>query len=387
MPGLHPGADVCFVAPGRPGLVVCFVGSAFNRRCSRSCLNAAIRRADFRRPVRTAQKWPLETPSALASAMMPRKAAWRFAFFRFAFIQFWSNIKRWFRVTRYKVIPVFGIGQYIFAKFFLNSLSSNLKAIRGSRSQADFARFLGVPTQVTYHRYENGRIPKPAILSRIAQKLGASVDELLKPLPIDRFREIMCSTMARSVGVPLETLVLTEHGFLAKGETISYGPPKQDKPTIWVEFLGGRAAGLTPLDDISKICPDLLTISLADQERGFVDFSLTYRWAFHQEAMPPLVRLTRPSAREIQRLVLSFGYGNDLSRVVSACLPAGFLARFEGDEFFNMLEICSFFSLERACFELIFGEKGVPLFEQALERDLAANKTPGVDPQPKGKLE
>jgi transcriptional regulator with XRE-family HTH domain len=55
-----------------------------------------------------------------------------------------------------------------------------LKRARGSRSQAEFARLLGIPSQQTYQRYERGLIPAGDILHRIATRLGVTIDGLLR---------------------------------------------------------------------------------------------------------------------------------------------------------------------------------------------------------------
>ena len=51
--------------------------------------------------------------------------------------------------------------------------------MRGSRSQAEFAEFLGLGSQQTYRNYEAGRIPKPEILQQIAVKLQLEPTDLL----------------------------------------------------------------------------------------------------------------------------------------------------------------------------------------------------------------
>jgi transcriptional regulator with XRE-family HTH domain len=51
--------------------------------------------------------------------------------------------------------------------------------MRGSRSQAEFAEFLGLSSQQTYRNYEAGRIPKPEILQQIAVKLHIDPTDLL----------------------------------------------------------------------------------------------------------------------------------------------------------------------------------------------------------------
>ena len=60
-------------------------------------------------------------------------------------------------------------------KFF----SEGLKKARGTRSQADFARFLGIPSQQTYQRYEGGLIPAGDVIHRIASRIGIPMEELL----------------------------------------------------------------------------------------------------------------------------------------------------------------------------------------------------------------
>lgn len=69
--------------------------------------------------------------------------------------------------------------------------SERLKALRGEKSQADFAKELGISNSVTYHRYEAGRIPKMEILKSLADKLGIDVNELFgKPsLPLASLKE------------------------------------------------------------------------------------------------------------------------------------------------------------------------------------------------------
>lgn len=58
-----------------------------------------------------------------------------------------------------------------------------LKHYRGKLSQAEFARFLGVPNQSTYHRYEAGRIPKAEILNDWSSRIGITLDQLLGNAP------------------------------------------------------------------------------------------------------------------------------------------------------------------------------------------------------------
>ena len=57
--------------------------------------------------------------------------------------------------------------------------SERLKGLRGGKSQVKFAKELGIKSPVTYFNYEKGRIPKPEILDKIAEKQGVTVDWLL----------------------------------------------------------------------------------------------------------------------------------------------------------------------------------------------------------------
>jgi transcriptional regulator with XRE-family HTH domain len=57
--------------------------------------------------------------------------------------------------------------------------ASRLKTLRGTRSQAEFAVFLGIGSQQAYQRYEGGRIPRMDVLSGMAHRLGVSVDSLI----------------------------------------------------------------------------------------------------------------------------------------------------------------------------------------------------------------
>lgn len=71
--------------------------------------------------------------------------------------------------------------------------------MRGAVSQAQFANLLGITNQVTYHRYESGRVPKAEILQRIANRFGITVDALLSPLHEARAGEIRDTLMSGRV--------------------------------------------------------------------------------------------------------------------------------------------------------------------------------------------
>lgn len=61
----------------------------------------------------------------------------------------------------------------------MNLFGKRLEELRGHRSKADFARFLGIESAVNYGRYEAGRVPDPEILCEIANRTGCTIDWLL----------------------------------------------------------------------------------------------------------------------------------------------------------------------------------------------------------------
>jgi transcriptional regulator with XRE-family HTH domain len=62
----------------------------------------------------------------------------------------------------------------------MTTLKERLRELRGPRSQAEFARFVGIPSQQTYQRYEDGKtMPNAEMLHRIASACDVSVDWLI----------------------------------------------------------------------------------------------------------------------------------------------------------------------------------------------------------------
>lgn len=64
------------------------------------------------------------------------------------------------------------------SEIFSAPFVARLRRLRGARTKAEFADFLGLKPP-TYFRYEEGRIPKSEILERIARKCDVSVVWLL----------------------------------------------------------------------------------------------------------------------------------------------------------------------------------------------------------------
>lgn len=59
------------------------------------------------------------------------------------------------------------------------NFAESLRSARGNRSQAEFARYLGIKHQQTYQAYESGRVPDGETLHQISIKLGVTIDALL----------------------------------------------------------------------------------------------------------------------------------------------------------------------------------------------------------------
>lgn len=59
-------------------------------------------------------------------------------------------------------------------------LAAALRAARGHRTQAEFAKMLGLSSQQAYANYEAGRLPRSRkVLVQIANKLGLDPDTIL----------------------------------------------------------------------------------------------------------------------------------------------------------------------------------------------------------------
>ena len=146
--------------------------------------------------------------------------------------------------------------QYQSKKTF-SVVPDNLKAIRGGLSQAEFAGFLEIPNQVTYHRYENGRVPKAHVLQQIASRLGISVDELLAPISHERAHEIAVLSI---VNAPLPkspkeklTAATAEAFGKAAGELVNPKSMKAVLDAFQIEKLSH--------DEVSRLFSHIVSVS------------------------------------------------------------------------------------------------------------------------------
>lgn len=64
-------------------------------------------------------------------------------------------------------------------KISAQKVGERIRAVRGKRTQTEFAKALGVKKQNYISRYERGRIPSPDLLVRIAEMGRVSIDWLL----------------------------------------------------------------------------------------------------------------------------------------------------------------------------------------------------------------
>ncbi len=59
------------------------------------------------------------------------------------------------------------------------AVGERIRAVRGKRTQTEFAKAIGVKKQNYISRYERGRIPAPDLLVQIAKTGRVSIDWLL----------------------------------------------------------------------------------------------------------------------------------------------------------------------------------------------------------------
>ena len=131
----------------------------------------------------------------------------------------------------------------------LPGFSRNLRGLRGHRTQAEFAAFLGLKNQVTYHRYENGRIPRAAVLQDFASRIGITVDEFLSEIPANRLAEIR-------LGVPSPDGSGERSGAQVKSDEDQASQYEELRATD--QALARRYADVSFLDELSdddlKVC-------------------------------------------------------------------------------------------------------------------------------------
>ncbi len=63
--------------------------------------------------------------------------------------------------------------------FSPEKVGERIRAVRGKRTQTEFAKAIGVKKQNYISRYERGRVPSPDLLVQIAKTGRVSIDWLL----------------------------------------------------------------------------------------------------------------------------------------------------------------------------------------------------------------
>lgn len=134
----------------------------------------------------------------------------------------------------------------------MNTLPERLKELRKDRSQAEFSRFLGISSQQTYQRYEDGKtMPNAEILHRIATKCDVSVDWLLgirdeKNIKFGDPDEIKRDTNWEIISELLEMrIMLADTGELAQIAEVCYRHSNVEGLKVVVNELLKRIKGFT----------------------------------------------------------------------------------------------------------------------------------------------
>jgi len=138
-----------------------------------------------------------------------------------------------------------------------SNVAANLKTIRGEVSQSDFAKVLGIANQVTYHRYESGRVPKAEILHQISDRLGINLDELLSPISPMRAAVIYAQAVIKQTThlpiVSKNSSASAKAYGEASGELINDDSVKAITKAMQLDQL--------PYDDVSRLCSHIIKVS------------------------------------------------------------------------------------------------------------------------------
>lgn len=124
--------------------------------------------------------------------------------------------------------------------------SHRLRSLRGGKTQAEFAKQLGISNVVTYHRYEAGRIPKMEILKTLADKLQIDVNELF--------------------GMPPAQL-----GTLKETPQMFVGGNKDQQTKEVVELVFGKK----PVEELAEAIKDILSSDSKPEIKNLVAQALT----------------------------------------------------------------------------------------------------------------
>ena len=139
------------------------------------------------------------------------------------------------------------------------NFSRALLAARGDRTQAEFARLLGIANQQTYQRYEKGLVPSGEILFHIATKLGVTVDTLLtggKERKTDELSEFVpwgseleeSTQFTIALGVMME-LMQSRQLFLAMKRILEHRKLSQKQKLFWAKSIGAWAVKKSELEE------------------------------------------------------------------------------------------------------------------------------------------
>lgn len=152
------------------------------------------------------------------------------------------------------------------------AFAESLLSARGDRSQAEFARLLGIPSQQTYQRYENGLIPSGKVLHQIAARLGVTIDALLS-----EGTQAEAETAEKRVLTPAQTMpwgkeleedtqmtvaigllcqrMTWQQLYEAMQDVIGHGSMPQKAKIFWMKILGEWALQKMDLAEFNKLSP------------------------------------------------------------------------------------------------------------------------------------
>lgn len=159
-----------------------------------------------------------------------------------------------------------------------DNFSVMLNRLRGARSKAEFARFLGVSPQV-YQRYEHGRVPRADMLSAICSRCGVTVESMLgypnehppqRPdvgKPPGRPVQGLEDRRENAAGVPGGANVLAEDG----AEYVTHrapGPTVANRAAIQTRMHEVAAALASLADTVRKLQADVEALLQTDAKGG-----------------------------------------------------------------------------------------------------------------------
>jgi transcriptional regulator with XRE-family HTH domain len=203
--------------------------------------------------------------------------------------------------------------------------SRNLRVLRGELSQQEFSKLLGLNNQVTYHRYENGRLPRPKILSQIAGILGITKEEICSPMPLGKVAEVV------------------------KRLNLNTAPrPTDDRYNISVML----AAFHDPEFQRQMLLDSEIHLPDEAYETGRLKVALAYLGGKPPDGFPESITLTRPPTLKATGMLPELLATRKIEAVLLACLAP----EHQREDFLNRLAPMHVVAMARAAIRLTYGK-------------------------------